>query len=286
MLPESIEPFCIFQQIEENNPEFSIVIPIHNQENIIRHNLDAILHYTKGLYELILILDACSDKSEEVIRSWISSAFPTNCVGCTVFKSITPMFETAADNYGFRKSRGKYCLEIQADMEMTEDGYNLQLKRPFEVNSNVIGVSGRCSHKFDGTACIGRGGYAIELPLDPSLNRNMFYINETCNRGPLLLDREKLMKLNFLDEENFYLDNSDHDLFARAWVEHKWICGYIPIDFKSPLMNGSTRKKRDALNTFYLNIRREKSNGGFLKKYMMNYQPRETSIITLPSSTK
>ncbi len=46
-----------------------------------------------------------------------------------------------------------------------------------------------------------------------------------------------------MDEENYFLDDSDHDLMARAYLEKKYICGYVPIDFKAPLCDGSTRNK-------------------------------------------
>ena len=41
----------------------------------------------------------------------------------------------------------------------------------------------------------------IEKPLSQlNICRNKFYVYETCNRGPLLIDRKKLEELNFLDE--------------------------------------------------------------------------------------
>ena len=46
------------------NPFFSIVIPIHNQESIINKNILSILDNTsEKLYELILIIDSCSDNT-------------------------------------------------------------------------------------------------------------------------------------------------------------------------------------------------------------------------------
>ena len=47
--------------------------------------------------------------------------------------------------------------------------------------------------------------------------------------------------MNFLDEENYFIDDSDHDLMARAYLEKNYICGYVPIDFHAPLNSGSTR---------------------------------------------
>ena len=76
------------------------------------------------------------------------------------------------------------------------------------------------------------------------LNKNKCYVYDSCNRGPLLLDRKKLEELNFLNEDDYFLDNSDHDLMARAYLEKKYICGYVPIDFYAPLVLGSTRNNK------------------------------------------
>ena len=90
-----------------------------------------------------------------------------------------------------------------------------------------------------------------------------------------MLHRSRLQELGYLDEANFYLDDSDHDLFARAYHFKKWVCGYMPIEFSSPLCDGSTRKKRDHKNTAWLKKRQEQSKGGFLNTYRTQfYQPR------------
>jgi hypothetical protein len=68
--------------------------------------------------------------------------------------------------------------------------------------------------------------------------------------------------MNYLDEVNYFLDNSDHDLFARAYVKKAWICGYAPIDFLSPLENGTTRKPRDTLNQKYYNLKLQITQNG------------------------
>lgn len=228
-------------------PTYSIVMPIYNQEDIIVENLQSIFDMTEGLYELILVLDFCFDQTEPRVLEYFhtKSRFPDTVTKITIFKNEFPLFETKCDNIGFRHSIAKYCLEIQADMKMTERGYNLQLTRPFEKYPNVIAVSGRCSHAMYGGLGIGKLGNAIETPIEQlGVSRNIFYVNETCNRGPLLLDRQKLKDLGYLDEETYFLNNSDHDLMARAWIENRYICGYVPINFSSPLVHGSTRNTK------------------------------------------
>jgi glycosyltransferase involved in cell wall biosynthesis len=240
-----MDPYRTYVFNKHEKPIFSIVTPIYNQETIIVKNIRSIIEKTEGFFELILILDFCFDKTEENLLNYIDSLQGTreNLIQIRVFKnSEKPLFETKCDNLGFRASLGIYCLEIQADMEMTEQGYNLELEKPFKIFKNIIAVSGRCAHNlFDGRG-FGKLGEAVEETLEAlEIQRGVFYSFETCNRGPLLLDRGKLEELGFLNETDFFLDNSDHDLMARAFLEKQYMCGYVPIEFKSPIQDGSTR---------------------------------------------
>ena len=224
-----------------------------------------------------MIIDGCSDRTEDFLTYWINNLenekykLLTNIL---ILKSMIPLFETAADNLGFYCSRGKYCLEIQSDMEMTEKGYNMRLLKPFLLDDNIIGISGRCCHDFSCNRGVGK--FRMDIIKDvkdiPNIDRNYYYISETCNRGPLLLDKEKMKILRYLDEVNYFLETSEHDLFARAYVERGWICGYVPIDFIALLENGTTRKKRDKLNQEYYDkfVNETNNNNGFLTKNSNN----------------
>jgi glycosyltransferase involved in cell wall biosynthesis len=231
---------------------YSIVIPIYNQEDVIVENLKSIIDQTLDNFEIIIILDFCFDKTEKNVIEFLENYQndKDNLIQIKVFKNdIKPLFETKCDNIGFNNSVGKYCLEIQSDMKMTELGYNLHLTKPFLLYNNVIAVSGRCAHNLFSSNGIGRLGLDIETPISElNVSRNKFYVYETCNRGPLLLDRAKLKELNYLDEENYFQDDCDHDLMARAYLSKGYICGYVPIEFDAPLHLGSTRNTKDYNN--------------------------------------
>jgi len=92
---------------------------------------------------------------------------------------------------------------------------------------------------------IGKLGINIEKSIEElNVKKKNFYIFDTCNRGPLLIDNSKLMELNYLDEKNYFLENSEHDLMLRARLLKNYICGYFPIDFNAPLKYGSTRNRK------------------------------------------
>jgi glycosyltransferase involved in cell wall biosynthesis len=262
---EVVRDTCISDEL----PFFSIVVPVYNQERIIINNLNSIIeNTTEKRFELIIIIDACSDTSEARIREW--SAQSPLLVRLLVLKSTAPLFETSADNLGFYHSRGEYFLEIQADMCITEQGYNMKLLQPFLMDPTILGISGRYCCNFTHSVGYGKPGRSVlrtnaELGLDDTY----YYINNTCIRGPLLLHGAKLKELGYLDEVNYFLDDSDHDLFARAYLQKGWICGYVPVDVTSPLEDGSTRKPRDSINRNAYNERvatTQRGVNGFLNK--------------------
>ena len=280
--------------VVESDVVFSIVVPVHNQESIIVRNVESILKHTTGHpYELIMIFDACDDNTETVVMDYFSGIqdkenFET--LGgyfrhILLLQSRIPLFETACDNLGCLYAKGKYILEIQADMEMTQYGYNMKLLQPFQMLPNVLGISGRCCHNLRGTDGVGKLGTDILVPVRelPNVDVDTLYIGETCNRGPLLLDLPKLKELGYFDERNYFLDNSDHDLFARGFFYKQWICGYVPIDFHSPLDHGSTRKPRNEINErYYQHKRQSTQNGanGFLQTHLHEMAPRD--IVQIP----
>lgn len=266
---------------------FSIIIPVHNQESIIINNIESILtNTTEKNYEIILILDSCDDNTEQKILNYFDNITNDKVIllnKILILQSNIPLFETTSDNLGCFCAKGEYLLEIQADMEMTQYGYNMKLLKPFLMRNDILGVSGRCCHNFIGNKGIGKLGYNITKPLCEikNININSFYIGETCNRGPLLLNSQKFKDLGYFDECNYFLDDSDHDLFARGFLQKKWVCGYVPIEFNSPLSNGSTRKKRNEINEKYYNLKKQSTqNGinGFFKQNLNKLLEKEREI--------
>lgn len=253
-----------------NKIDYSVVMPIFNQGSLISKHIDSIIKHMIGSFELILILDFCVDNTEEEILKFFTN-YKNDFKN---FKSVTivkhdkfPIFESSSDNLGFMLAEGDYLLEIQCDMEMTEPGFNLQLKRPFDHFENCIGVSGRCTAPFEmgGTGC--KCSDISNHSSNCNLSRDIFYQNDTCNRGPLMLDRKKSASLRFLNEKNFHLCYADHNFFARA-SEKNFICGYMVIDFYCRLDMGASRKRNSIpeesrlLNEKFLNLRKKNSLGG------------------------
>lgn len=233
------------QTFRPEQPMFSLVLPIHNQESIISEGLLRIFLHTYGLYDLFIILDGCTDGTRtEVLR--VLTDPPSGLCRWTVVSTPYDIFETSCDNLGFVNARAPYIIELQADMYVETPGYNVRLVVPLELYPDVIAVSGRCCHTF--TAPVtgkGKLGSTVSSPHVVSYaTMNLFMLSHTVNRGPLALRRSMVESLGYLDEQAFVLENDEHDLFYRAWVQHRWRTGFYPVEVMSPESWGSTRKPR------------------------------------------
>lgn len=277
-MSDQAEPYvCFFKQFkEESTIDYSVVMPIFNQEQIIIKNVSSIVKTTAGLYEIILILDNCYDSTESILIEYFNNLVTdSELVRVIIVKQETPIFETSCDNLGFIISEGKYIVELQADMELKEYSYNTSMSRAVIKYDDVIGISGRCTHSLhDFAKGIGKlsneSAEKLLSELDISVDKNTLYMYGTCNRGPVLFSKEKLKQVGYLDEQNFHQHESEHDLFARAYYLHNLKCGYVPIDYISISTEGSSRINRQypenitVLNKKEWKRREERSNGGFL----------------------
>jgi hypothetical protein len=178
------------------------------------------------------------------------------------------VFETSADNIGFRLARGKFLVEVQADMQVTTFGFNYLLSAPCRAFADVFAVSGRGAHNFNGQRGVGKLEDAVEARVPPFGNDwgavGAVCLTETVNRGPLVLRRDDAAALGFLDEANFVLGDDEHDLMARAHASRNLRSAYVPVEFHSPLARGTTRKPRSAVDEAVLRERLARSSGGAL----------------------
>ena len=251
---------------------YSLVMPIHNQADILLGILTKIKENTVGDYEIIFILDGCTDTSEIIVRN-----FSFTCP-VTVIVNPIGLFETSCDNQGFKAASGEFIIEIQADMEMTTPGYNELLCRPLEIFPDLIAVSGRCCHTLRGPESgVGKLGRLVEQP-HRAYPPNTIYLSHTVNRGPLALRRSMVEELDWLDEEHYVLGNDEHDLFARAWAQKNWRTAFFPVEFRAHLEWGSTRKPRPAHVQAYLDGRLGKEKDGFLHR-AASFPPPETRSL-------
>ena len=80
-----------------------------------------------------------------------------------------------------------------------------------------------------------------------------YFIRDTCDRGPLLLAAAKAQALRFFDDEIFWMEGSEHDLFCRG-QRHGWVTGVVNIPVNSPWqLKAGGRQLYKIRDLFYIN---------------------------------
>ena len=227
----------------------SLILTVHNKEWLIDKVIENILLYTTGEYELIVVIDGCTDDSEKVVLKALEGSDID-------YKIIhTPdVFETKANNAGLKKAKGDYVIIIQDDMVIEEVGWNRRLQKPFVKYDDVFAVTARTAHNYKANPNSTHLGMEEDLDDcwcdivqscdeadESNTPRDTFAVRATVNRGPLMINLKDLKKLKYFDEEYSPQDMDDHDLMFRAHKELGKVCGLYSIKMRSDSEWGGTR---------------------------------------------
>ena len=234
----------------------SIVLTVHNKDWLIGQVLDGIIKNTSGKYELIVVLDGCTDNSEQVVTDILSKTdIPHKIIH-------TPdVFETKANNAGLKECSGEFAIIIQDDIVIKEKDWNMRMQKPFLKYNDIFAVTANCAHNYIlNTNSIHLG---MEEDLDNcwcdilqcvdeanvrNIPRDTFAVRATANRGPLMINLSDLKELGYLDEEYSPQDMDDHDLMFRAYKQLGKRVGCFWIDFVEDPSWGGTRVNGEPAN--------------------------------------
>ena len=227
----------------------SIILTVHNKGWLVEDVMKGIYENTHGDYELIVVLDGCSDNSEGIVLSNMKEENTT-----IIYED--DVFETKANNAGLRIAKGEYVIIVQDDMIIREDGWNKRMEKPFREFDDVFAVTSRTAHNWVINPAsqhvhmkehLDNCWSDIVIHTDHAQNgkipRDIFAVRATVNRGPLMIDHADLKKLNYFDEEFSPQDMDDHDLMYRMHKELGKVCGCYWIDFETRDEWGGTREE-------------------------------------------
>ncbi len=227
----------------------SIILTIHNKDWLIDEVISSIIKNTTGNYELIFVIDGCTDTSENIVDKFIKN----NQVN---YKKIIAdnVFETKANNLGLKQSEGDKVILIQDDMIIKEYGWNLRMQKPFDYFDDVFAVTSRTSHDWEFNS--NTKHLSMKEDFDncwcdiclhtnhadkSNISRDIFAVRSSVNRGPLMIDHSDLEKMNYFDEAFSPQDMDDHDLMYRMYKKLGKVCGCYWINFESKDEWGGTR---------------------------------------------
>ena len=149
------------------------------------------------------------------------------------------LFATASDSLKMKNAVGTYFILHDDDILQTVHGWNVKLTWPLEKWQDVFSISARCAHGFlDGK----EGGPYTGNKCKNSLNlqgtsreeRCFFFVRDSGNRGALALRSAMVRQIGYMDEINHLgviTQNCDHVMNSRAFAQHKWVSGFLAIDY-------------------------------------------------------
>ncbi len=132
--------------------KISVIIPIYNLEKEIINALESIAsqNFEKSEYEIITVLDSCTDKTEEVVKKWHEKNKDINLV----LLSANCLSPGGARNVGLDNAKGEYIIFVDGDDTIiNKDAFKIVVNAiknhnalrvtDHEINGNHIKFSNR-----------------------------------------------------------------------------------------------------------------------------------------------
>ena len=216
----------------------SVVIPAFNEEKIIAEtieNIDSVLRKQKTKYEIIIVNDGSTDRTEEILN---------NC------DDIILISRTINRGYGFslkegiRKSNGKMILIIDADGSYPVD----EIPNLISESSSYDMVIGERSGKNVSIGLLNRFGKLILRFLIYSLSS--IWIKD-INSGLRIFKKELILKYWSIIPDGFSLTTT---LTVASLLEKQKI-KFIPIDYYERIGKSKIRPLQDFFNFVILVFR-------------------------------
>lgn len=110
------------------NPLFSIIIPAHNEEKYLQKTVDSIKNQTLPDYEIIMVTNGCTDKTEEIAKKNLSAKIR--------HLSLAKPNVSVARNAGALNAQGEILLFLDADTHLAADSL-AKIKEQFTEGYSV-----------------------------------------------------------------------------------------------------------------------------------------------------
>lgn len=191
-----------------SNELISIIVPIYNSQKYLKSLFKSIDKQTYKNYELILINDGSSDKSEELCKQYLKK----NSRAKYFYKNNSGVSDTR--NYGIEKAKGNYICFIDSDDIVNKD-YLLNFVDNFDEKNTLI-----CCECQEFTDTIN-----FQQPKSEEtkiyLGKNKFDIIYTKYAGYSV---NKIFKTEIIKNNNIYFDTKismcEDLLFVFEYLKH------------------------------------------------------------------
>jgi glycosyltransferase involved in cell wall biosynthesis len=179
----------------------SVVMPVYNREKYLEEAINSILNQTFQDFEFIIVNDASTDRSEEIILSYKDPRI-------RYFKNDVQSGTAATRNRGMKESAGKYIAVMDSDDISLP--FRLKLQYEFLEKHPDIGILSGANIFFKETEW-----FIKHFPSDPDFIRScLFFKNPVAQ--PSVIFRATMVHEMGLYYNPEYLVAEDFDLWYRA----------------------------------------------------------------------
>lgn len=175
----------LFEGRYTGKPSVSFVIPVFNQEDRISNVLQGIFQNATTPFELVVIDDASEDSSVKVMIERLTEFSRSSPImkEARLWQFAEPQYETACDDFGIRDAKTPWIIEIQADMTLTEFGFDRKLLSAISRYPDLLMISGRGVEPLSDLTYMSSGGSVIAPQLrGRKLMGHMFHRSSTLFR--------------------------------------------------------------------------------------------------------
>ncbi|MBT3866174.1 glycosyltransferase family 2 protein [Candidatus Woesearchaeota archaeon] len=193
-----------------NSVKFSVVIPAHNEEEVIARAIDSVLSNGYVNKEIIISNDGSTDKTENIVKGYMKKKRNIKLVNHPTGTSAA-----AARNRGAKKATGEILVFLDADTYMNDEFFDSIM----EMHTSSVDAYMTMNRPYRGNFV----SKALAGLVGPSIKRNLkdgsIYDLENCEIAGAMffcISRKAFDKINGFNENTFYYEDN---LFAKKFYE-------------------------------------------------------------------
>lgn len=184
-------------------PIISVIFPVFNASQHLKEAIGSILSQNYQNFEIIIINDGSTDKSEEILKSYKDSRL--KIITHRINKGLVYTL-----NEGFRHCRGKYIARMDADDIAQQNRFTTQAS--YLDNNPDIDVVGSSIRVF------GIDNYFWTLPSNP-MEVDAHSLFRCSLAHPSIMMRKTSVEQYKLTYSNLYPDAEDYFLWAKILAQ-------------------------------------------------------------------
>ena len=189
----------------------SVVMPVYNGERYLKEAIESILNQTFRDFEFIIINDASTDKSEEIIKTFTDTRI-------IYIKNDKNLGQAESLNKGIRNARGLYVARMdQDDISLPE---RISVQSAYMEANREVAILGTWYQEID------ENNNAIRRPIFPAfpgIKTRLFFARlagwASIAHPTVMIKRDLFDKIGYYDPK--YRICQDYDLWLRTVKKYK-----------------------------------------------------------------